>query len=282
MLEAAIRKEIEGFVRDSHENRFLEDGGPFFAEPLVGFAAADDPLFREYKNIIGAFHQTPQDVMAKAFGNDVRAQTVIVWVLPVVRTTSESNGREERFPSREWAVTRALGEKFNSALRRHVTSYLEGLGHRTVAPQLASGWRQLDDETIGLASTWSERHAAYAAGLGTFSLNDGFITPKGISHRLGSVVTTLSLAPTRRIAPDHLHNCLYYREGTCGACIGRCPIGAISRSGHDKGKCRGYVYGTVPEAVGSCYGVKETGCGLCQTRVPCEGMVPPGKKQHGH
>jgi len=39
---------------------------------------------------------------------------------------------------------------------------------------------------VGPASSWSERHAAYAAGLGTFSLNDALITPKGIAHRLGS------------------------------------------------------------------------------------------------
>jgi hypothetical protein len=36
-------------------------------------------------------------------------------------------------------------------------------------------WQQYKD----YASSWSERHAAHAAGLGTFGLCDGLITAKG-------------------------------------------------------------------------------------------------------
>ena len=150
-----------------------------------------------------------------------------------------------------------------------------------MAPQLAPGWRQLDDPVAGVASTWSERHAAYAAGLGNFSLNDALITERGIAHRLGSVIADLPLPPTPRTAPDYRHNCLYHRDGSCGACIRRCPVGALSTQGHDKTLCRAYVYGAVPEAVGERYGVSQTGCGLCQTGIPCEAMVPPGSKPAG-
>lgn len=268
MLQA-VRDVIRHYVAENPENRFADSGTPYFDEPLVGFAAADDPLFMEYKGIIGAFHRTPGEILAGA-------RTVISWVLPVTGATRESNRREAQFPSREWALTRNNGENFNSALRRHLVSWLEGRGHRAVAPQLSTAWRQLDDPVVGIASTWSERHAAYAAGLGTFSLNDALITPRGIAHRLGSVVTDLVLPPTPRTTPDLRHNCLYHREGSCGACIGRCPVGALSRQGHDKERCRAYVYGAVPEAVGKRYGVAQTGCGLCQTRVPCEHGVPRG------
>jgi epoxyqueuosine reductase QueG len=147
-----------------------------------------------------------------------------------------------------------------------------------VAPQLAPEWRSLDDAVVGVASTWSERHAAYAAGLGTFSLNDALITPRGIAHRLGSVVTDLALPATPRTAPDHRHNCLWFREQSCGRCISRCPVGAINHAGHDKTICREYVYGTVAAAVAEPYGVTQTGCGLCQTRVPCEAQIPGGSK----
>jgi len=51
----------------------------------------------------------------------------------------------------------------------------------------------------GLASNWSQRHIAYAAGLGTFSLSDGFITPKGIAMRCGSVVCDAALSPTLQV-----------------------------------------------------------------------------------
>ena len=278
-MENTIRGIIEVFVAPSPANRFPDGEAPFFAAPLVGFASSSDPLFDTYKDIIGEFHQTPEEVFAAAYGREKRAATVICWVLPIGRTTRESNRREERFPSRDWAVTRDRGEAFNTALRRHVVEWLLARGHRAVAPQLAVGWRQLVDPEIGIASNWSERHTAYAAGLGSFSLNDGLITERGIAHRIGSVITDLSLLPTPRLPGDHRQHCLWYREQTCGLCIDRCPVGAITFDGHDKEACRDYVYGVVPEAVGGLYGVAQTGCGLCQTRVPCEAMVPPGRKR---
>ena len=270
-METMIRNEIIRYVQESPDNRFPDTGGPYFTEPLVGFAAADDPLFAAYKEIIGEFHRTPREILAGA-------ATVISWVLPVTLATRESNRRENCWPSREWSFTRSHGENFNSSLRRHLVAWLEERGNRAVAPQLDPCWRQLDDPAVGIASTWSERHAAYAAGLGTFSLNDGLITARGIAHRLGSIITDQVLPPTPRTAPDHRHNCLWYREGSCGLCVSRCPVRAISKEGHDKAQCREYVYGAVPDAVGESYGVPQTGCGLCQTRVPCEAAVPPGRK----
>lgn len=277
-MEETIRREITRFVGESPENRFPGSDEHYFDEPLVGFAAADDPLFGEYKSVIGSFHLTPQEVMAQAPETEgVKAATVICWVLPVTAKTRESNRDESLFPSREWAQTRSFGEDFNVSLRRHLEGFLGGLGHQGIAPQLLPGFQVHADPRVGLASIWSERHAAYAAGLGSFGLSDGFITPAGIAHRCGSVVTDLSLSPTRRSLPDHRYNCLFYRDGSCGACIGRCPTGAISREGHDKSKCRDYVYGEAPRAVGERYGVPHVGCGLCQTKVPCEWRVPPGR-----
>ncbi|QEM68818.1 epoxyqueuosine reductase [Geobacter sp. FeAm09] len=275
-MEERIRTMICRFAGESPAGRFPESGEPYFDEPLVGYAAADDPLFNDYKGIIGAFHRTPQEVMELGFGTGVRAATVISWILPITRPTRESNRREEVYPSFAWARTRNFGEQLNATLRRHVTEWLAEQGHRAVAPQLEATWREYPDTPVGRASTWSERHAAYAAGLGTFSLNDALITPRGIAHRCGSVITDLPLTPTPRPYPGPYHNCLHYREKSCGACIERCPAGAISLQGHDKDACSRYVYGTAVDAVAEKFGVTQTGCGLCQTRVPCEGQIPAG------
>ncbi len=273
-MEEQIRNEIIRFVRDSPLNRFPDSEETYFDEPLVGYAAADDRLFLEYKGIIGDFHQTPQEVMESALGADSRAAALICWILPIARTTRESNRHEEQFPSRRWAQTRCYGEQLNAALRRHLVAWLEERGQQGVAPQLVASWKEYPDTPVGIASNWSERHAAYAAGLGTFSLNDALITPKGIAHRCGSVITDLSLAPSVRPYPDHRHNCLYFRDGSCGLCIARCPVGALSHEGHDKSRCSQYVYKTVIETVAERYGTPQTGCGLCQTKVPCEGGIP--------
>lgn len=279
-METAIRSEIERFVAESPLNCDPERDAPYFAGPLVGFARASDPLFQEYKRVIGPFHQTPQEIMAAGASDGAEAASVISWVLPIVAETRRSNRQETVYPSRAWARTRNFGEQFNSALRRHMVAWLEKHNHAAVAPQLAASWQEYPETPVGVASSWSERHAAYAAGLGTFSLNDALITPAGIAHRLGSVITDLPLAATPRSGNDFRHNCLYYREATCGACVGRCPVGALSRKGHDKAVCRSYVYGTVPAAVAEDYGVTATGCGLCQTAVPCESAIPPGRSKN--
>jgi epoxyqueuosine reductase len=277
-MERALCEEICRFVREESTNRFPGSSDHYFDDPLIGFAAATDTLFTEYKSVIGEFHLTPRELVSASTPEDPWVPaTVVCWVLPITDQTRTSNRSETVYPSRQWAETRNFGEQFNTALRRHMITWLIGRGHRAAAPQLMPAWREMGETAVGIASSWSERHAAYAAGLGTFSLTDALITPKGIAHRLGSVITDLKLEPSERPYPERRANCLYYREGTCGACIDRCPVGAITRNGHDKYKCRSYVYGAIPEAVAARYGVAATGCGLCQTNVPCEGRIPAGR-----
>jgi epoxyqueuosine reductase QueG len=274
-MEQVIREEITRFVLESPDNRFPEVDQPYFEEPLLGFASADNPLFMEYKRIIGQFHLTPAEIMKNVYGERRgEAKTVICWILPITRETRESNRKEDKLPSRQWAFTRNYGEQFNNQLRMFVVEMLRFVSAQAVAPLLSGMWRPVREPRCGMASTWSERHAAYAAGLGTFSLSDGFISEKGIAHRCGSVITDIEILPTPRKSDSHMGNCLYFHDGSCGACIKRCPVGAISRQGHDKDRCQQYVYNELRFSAGEKYGVMETGCGLCQTRVPCESASP--------
>jgi epoxyqueuosine reductase QueG len=285
-LEEAVVKqtlidEIQRFVAADPANRFPGNNQPYFDHPLVGFASAADPLFTEYKTIIGDFHLTPQELIQSTPAQGKwHPITVICWVLPINPATRAANRNETVYPSLQWAQTRTFGENFNETLHRHIVEFLVGKGYHAAAPQLLPIWQRYFDTPAGIASTFSLRHAAYAAGLGTFSLSDALITPKGIAHRLGSIITDLPLEPSNRIYPSHQSNCLYYREGSCGLCIKRCPAGAISPSGHDKDKCYSYVHGTVLNAVGTTYNVSISGCGLCQTKVPCEERIPAGRKPY--
>jgi epoxyqueuosine reductase QueG len=163
-------------------------------------------------------------------------------------------------------------------LRAHIVAVLTSAGHVAAAPFLQPYFKMLSNEK-GPYSNWSERHVAFAAGLGTFSLSDGFITEKGVAIRCGSVVTDLAIPPTLRRATEPYSNCLFYSGVSCRACIERCPAGAISDKGHDKIKCQKYLNGLGYGAHGGSYDNKKSvaGCGLCQTKVPCEFRNPVAK-----
>ena len=272
--EKDLRNEIVRFAAECAANLNPDTGSRYFEEPLVGYADATDLLFTSYKEIIGPHHLTPRELMEASFpGNGFAAGTVVSWILPISKETRKSNRSENVWPSREWALTRTHGEAFNNQLRRHLADFLLDKGQLAVAPLLSQSWHTLETAE-GPSSTWSERHAAFAAGLGTFSLNRGFISDRGIAHRCGTVITDLVVSPTPRRYQQHAENCLFCRSGSCGACISRCPVGAITRFGHDKQRCRVYNYETIVQEVGERYGVATPGCGLCQTGVPCEARIP--------
>ncbi|MFB3883891.1 MAG: epoxyqueuosine reductase [Thermodesulfobacteriota bacterium] len=273
--ERFIEKAIATFVRKSPFNRRKIDGGKYWEAPLVGFASAEDPLFGQYKKIIGRFHLTPKEIFDLTFRkNPKKNLSVISWILPVSQDIRRSNRKETRYPSMLWAHTRDFGEQFNVRLRNHVVSLLKKKGYKAVAPMNSPHFRRLKSPKVGFASTWSERHTAYACGLGAFGLSDGFITPKGKAVRIGSVVTDFPLKPSEKLYPHHRANCLYFFNHTCKTCAARCPAGAITSRGHDKDKCRQYSRGVILRDKKAEYGVTITGCGLCQTKVPCEFEIP--------
>jgi ferredoxin len=284
-LNKVLEQLIRNFVKDSDQNRGIQmDHGVYWDEPLVGFASGIDPLFLEYKTLIGFFHQTPKEIIStvlkekgrRLLFSEIEQISVISWILPTSEDTRKSNRKEEKFPSKLWAYTRVYGEAFNDALRKHVLGFLEDIGYVAVAPALLPSFRRIRDEKVGWASTWSERHIAYACGLGTFSLNDGFITPKGMAVRIGSVVTLLKLTPKEKKYNYYKENCLFFKDGKCGKCIARCPAGAITEKGHNKDKCREYFTSEPLQVRWLEYGLQNlpSACGLCQTGVPCEFQIP--------
>jgi epoxyqueuosine reductase QueG len=199
---------------------------------------------------------------------------VISWVLPQTEATKTDNRREVFYPAERWARSRIFGEAFNDVLRRHVVETLRDAGYEAVAPVLSPLWESKDSDQFVFASTWSERHAAYASGLGTFGLCDGLITPGGKAIRVGSVVARIPINASPRPYDDHQAYCLFHSRGTCGECIDRCPVGAISKAGHDKLLCSAHTGKTTREFVRANFGFEGYGCGLCQTGVPCESGNP--------
>lgn len=274
-LEATIKDFINTSPENTIKNKEQEKA---WLDPLVGFSRGNDSLYQEFNEKIGGFHWTPREVFNLTFPEvkpDPGQLTVISWTLPQTEVTKADNRKQAVYPSERWVRARIYGEEVNEKLRAHVVEKLSQSGIKAVAPMLSPHWRRETSERYGYASTWSERHAAYASGLGTFGLCDGLITPKGKAMRCGSVVAHIEITPTQRPYRDHHEYCPFFTQGICGSCIERCPAGAITEAGHDKVKCATYLRGPVTSYIQSHYGIDNPrGCGLCQTKVPCESKIP--------
>ncbi|WP_429884705.1 4Fe-4S ferredoxin [Geoalkalibacter halelectricus] len=277
---AWVQDVLEEFWRNSPANRLHPDEHEkAWDRPHLAVAAGNDPWFTQIKDMLGPFYWTPEEAFALAFpempapASELR---VISYVLPQTAATRRDQARETQLPADRWARSRLFGEQFNCELRLHLAATLTQAGHPAVAPERLPGFAYRQSERFGLASNWSERHTAFIAGLGTFGLSDGLITPWGKAVRFGSVVTRLELPVSARpYGDDHQAWCLWYARGTCGACVRRCPVNAITTAhGHDKERCHTYIREVTTPYTAERIGAGATPCGLCQVKIPCEARVP--------
>jgi epoxyqueuosine reductase QueG len=238
-----------------------------YEEPLFGFAQADDPCLASLNTIpeTGLSMLLPKDWLPGA-------KTVISYFLPFTKTVRISN-RGGDYPSPEWLNARIEGQSANEDLSRRLQSALIEAGYGAAVPVLdARFWsKTLGPEAGGplYTSNWSERHVAYACGLGTFGLSKGLITAKGMAGRLGSVITTMVIPPTPRAYSGVYDYCT-----KCGVCASICPAGAISlEGGKEHVPCSRFL-NTVKKENDGYYG-----CGKCQAGTPCESGIPPHRQK---
>jgi epoxyqueuosine reductase len=272
-----IKDIIEDFIQSPENSLENPANDKTFEKPLIGFASGDDPIFDELKKDIGYFYMTPAEVFRKAYPDSAAKAdelTIISWILPHIKQTKMDNRKEKSLPSERWARGKKFGVLVNVKLQKHLIAKLEEVGYRAMAPCNPAYWSQQTSAKYGDASTWSERHAAYAAGLGTFGLCDGLITPLGKAMRCGSIIVQIKIPPTKRPYINHNEYCLFLTEGTCGKCMIRCPVGAITEKGHNKEKCKAHVDGICVEYAKTNFNLDINVCGLCQTKVPCESGIP--------
>jgi epoxyqueuosine reductase len=255
-------------------------GEPVYVEPLVGFVRGNDPIFDQFKKVIGPHHFTPWEIMKwQADNNGVEPPkeediSVVSFVMPFTQKTKQDNSSAKDWVAERWAQSRLLGEIFSQSLVREIVTWLMSQGILAVSPDVTPRFNKKRYPGVGWASPWSHRHIAYAAGLGTFGMHDFMITEKGSAHRVGSFVVNLKLEPNRK-RPDDIHaHCLQYQGIECLKCAKRCPVAAITReTAHDKEAC----YKKVAASIKYCntkYHIFIYGCGLCATGVPCESGIP--------
>jgi epoxyqueuosine reductase QueG len=235
---------------------------------MFGYASAEDPYFWELKKpgVIGDHVVPPGEWLPGA-------KTVISVFLPFTTQVKAANRIRMDWPADEWLHARIEGQAFQNEICRYGIAELERAHFAAAAPMIDSRFfsrttlAQGDKkEQAFFTSNWSERHVAYACGLGTFGLSKGLITRKGMAGRFISLITQARFEPDPRPYTDIYDYCI-----RCGACARNCPALAISlETGKNHLICSAFVE-TTREKHRPRYG-----CGKCQVGVPCESRIPAG------
>jgi len=288
-----LEKTIAAIVRESPGNRLKDfDGQEIFSGVRVGIADGDDALFERFQSVVSPNHILPRAFLERvsAEGSNVTQVRVISWALAFAEPIRRSN-RSVSWPSKMYSAARNNGGALNFVLSRKLGEYFRNQGYVAEAPRLTDTYDAFRLLAVTFASTWSERHIAYAAGLGRFGLNGSLITPLGSHVRLGSLVVNSPLDLTMASRGSYRAECWESGGKVCGQCILRCPVGAISSEGLDKEKCY-----AMRQAVRSRHLVSyaremelhqapivkngnrisgySLGCALCQCGVSCEAEDP--------
>lgn len=272
---------INDIYHNLKTNNFTSLGRPelkMYDAPLIGVAAGYDAYFSFLKEHIGSFHWSPSEVFEIKYGkqHDPAKLRVISIIFPQAEATMRMQSKEYKYPSVLWSAARGEWSNVVSEFCVTLERSFNDLQIRSAAIDLCDEFSRMHSETQGESSKWSHRHAAFAAGLGTFGLSDGFISEKGVAIRITSIIAEADLDVTEREYEGHYDWCLYYKSGICGSCIRRCPARAISEKGHDKEKCIAYLKECKANAAPSIKekNYDEVGCGLCQSKVPCMNSRP--------
>lgn len=265
-----VFEQCPGNLISKQEADYPEVAGiELFEFPLIGIASAEDVLFSEFKTkeIIGPWHMLPTEWLASA-------KTVVSLFFPFTEAVKNGNRQCKEGPSPAWLYGRVEGQAYLNSYTTMFGKWLTAQGIQNCAPSIDPRFRQIvagknadeydcvDADTF--ASNWSERHAAYVCGLGTFGLSKGIITEKGMAGRFTSIIIDTEIPPNLRSYTEIYEYCTQ-----CGACIKRCPANAISAEHGKNHKICSEWLNKMSQLHAPRYG-----CGLCQTKIPCESKRP--------
>lgn len=213
MSPTALADLIRTTVADEVDRR---TSATAYRQPLLAFAAADDPRFGDLTRLTEFPHLLPSDLLPGA-------QAVICFFLPFIEETVTANKKDHLWAAREWGVayrdTNALIGKINSRLIEVLGEY----GVRAAAPPATGNF---DPEE--LRAHWSHKSIAVMAGLGSFGLHRMVITDSGCAGRFGTLVIDAAL-PSE--ASAFRERCRFLTGGECQACLKACPAYAIQEDG---------------------------------------------------
>ncbi|MFX1406063.1 MAG: hypothetical protein ACFFBW_03850 [Promethearchaeota archaeon] len=297
-----LNNELKSFIKDIFDNSELNKlpekfgGERFFADPIIGVARGDDPIFQKFKEVVGPEHLTPLEMWIEnglektPVSNLFTISIVFPFVERIRKEGSENQVIKTRItlPAEIYSIARNYANDFKIFVMEEIIKFFKEKDYHATAGMLSNAFTIIAKGRF--YSTWSERHVAFAAGLGTFSLHEALITEVGCNVRLASVITNAPLEITVRKSDEPYANCLFYTKGTCKECINKCPANAITEKGHDKIQCNNYRLKVARRMIPRLTPLLKpylrrinwedkddtfpVGCGFCQFGVPCMDKNP--------
>lgn len=239
-----LKNKIETIIKNTVENSDTETR---YREPIIGFASTTDPIFMEIKQIVGLHHLNPKEIFPEA-------KTVVAFFLPfdkeLVKQNLKSGVVKESIQAS--VDTSHLIKEINEKIKTELAKD----GVTAIVPKAI-----FDYKNKGFNVSWSHKSAAYAAGIGTFGVNQMLITKAGCAGRIGSLLISAEIPPTPRPKEEF---CRHKRGEKCLVCVDRCQSGALTSNGFDKEKC----FMQLQEDIKAYPELNQHGCGKCTTG-PC-------------
>ena len=184
-----------------------------FREPLVGFVSAEDPDLLNIKEIVGPWHDLPEDQLKGA-------KTIIAYSVPFTKEVAR-DPEDAQFSGLTWSEAYVLINRNFDLISEAVADLLRANGYEATTVKATNNYDPAD-----MITSWSHRTMAKAAGLGEFGMNRILITEKGSAVRYCSLLTTAEFEPT---GPYEGPRCMGLEGGECTLCLEACPVDALTR-----------------------------------------------------
>lgn len=254
-----IRELLARLVTAEGERRA---GGGWWREPLLATSRVDD-RFWELRKMAAPDHLMPWDLLPTA-------KSVIVFFLPFNLSLAKEN-RQGEVPCRDWGLAYVETNQLIGDLGAAIGSLLREYGFASAVTPPTHNF-----DPVRLLSLWSHKHLGFVSGLGRFGHNAQLITPSGCAGRLGSLVSEAELGDNPLSSGEEA--CLHRAGQRCLKCVSRCPVGALSSNGLDRGRCWNRLKENKQNA-SSLSGLPDTThvCGKCVVMLPCSFHDPVSK-----
>jgi epoxyqueuosine reductase len=239
-----LKNKIEIIIKNTVANSDTETR---YREPIIGFASTTDPIYMEIKQIVGLHQLHPKEIFPEA-------KTVVAFFLPFEKELVKQNlklGIVKESIQASVDTSRLIRE-----INENLKTELAKDGVTAIVPKVI-----FDYKNKGFNVSWSHKSAAYAAGIGTFGVNQMLITKAGCAGRIGSLLISAEIPPTPRPKEEF---CRHKKGEKCLVCVDRCQSGSLSPNGFDKEKC----FMWLQEEEKAYPELNQHGCGKCATG-PC-------------